>query len=428
MMPLSALPPAPGTPAGVDLPAAQAGEAAQGADFLAILSIQTGEVAGPPLPGAELALPESPASAANAAAMALPESGKILPSALPVLPVLADLPEVTADQPPAPQPNPAAPLPLALARVLIARAQPEDRATAKVQQPEAPEQAEAAEAAALPEAQPLVAMIAPVLPTAPQSAEFAAEPAAPRAAAAPQVAALPQRASGEPQAPAQQPAPAQPVLTVSAALTPPAPVALAPLQLAEAAAPVAASLRVVARTEPGEIEPAQPMLPDLAAPFTHAAPASAAAAPTGPAQVAPVTRPHEFAALVDRLVAARDALQPQPVSLAVQHAEFGPVQLHFRHDQGGLSVSLASADPDFARAVSAAVPPVQAAAASDSTAFGSAPRQDQSAASSADSFGQQRGQSAAQRDERGPRANPAPQAGSARQPDQSDHEQQGIYA
>jgi len=42
--------------------------------------------------------------------------------------------------------------------------------------------------------------------------------------------------------------------------------------------------------------------------------------------------------------------------LAVRHAEFGPVSLHFQQDGAGLSVAMTSPDPDFARAVSAAVP------------------------------------------------------------------------
>ena len=67
-------------------------------------------------------------------------------------------------------------------------------------------------------------------------------------------------------------------------------------------------------------------------------------------------RPHDFAALVDRLVAAREAVQPQAATLTVAHAEFGPVELRFRHEASGLAVSLTSADPDFARAAAVAAP------------------------------------------------------------------------
>ena len=44
-------------------------------------------------------------------------------------------------------------------------------------------------------------------------------------------------------------------------------------------------------------------------------------------------------------------------SSAVQHAEFGEVSLRFEQGERGLSVSLASPDPEFARAVEAASAP-----------------------------------------------------------------------
>lgn len=65
--------------------------------------------------------------------------------------------------------------------------------------------------------------------------------------------------------------------------------------------------------------------------------------------------PRDFAALVDRLMAAREAAaEPRGVELSVQHAEFGEVSLRFEQGERGLSVSLASPDPEFARAVEAA--------------------------------------------------------------------------
>lgn len=76
--------------------------------------------------------------------------------------------------------------------------------------------------------------------------------------------------------------------------------------------------------------------------------------------------PHDFAQLIDRLATAREAAQPQAATLALSHADFGKVELHFANDGGSLSVTMASADPDFARAVQAAVPPV--GASSDSNA------------------------------------------------------------
>lgn len=99
--------------------------------------------------------------------------------------------------------------------------------------------------------------------------------------------------------------------------------------------------------------------PDMAAAASLAA-VQPAANPAQLAATAPTTPTsgHDFAALVDRLIAARDASRPtggpQRVNVAVNHADFGPVSLSFHHDAGGLTVSVASPDPDFARAVQAA--------------------------------------------------------------------------
>jgi hypothetical protein len=79
---------------------------------------------------------------------------------------------------------------------------------------------------------------------------------------------------------------------------------------------------------------------------------------------------HDFGAIVDRLMEARDAAGPRDVNVAVNHADFGPVSLHFRHDEAGLSVSVASADPEFARAINAAVPAASAAASADNGSGG----------------------------------------------------------
>lgn len=70
-------------------------------------------------------------------------------------------------------------------------------------------------------------------------------------------------------------------------------------------------------------------------------------------------RPHDFSALIDRLSAARDAGGMTAVSVTVAHQDFGPVRLHFRPEESGLSVSLTSPDPDFARVAAAAPAPVQ---------------------------------------------------------------------
>ncbi len=133
------------------------------------------------------------------------------------------------------------------------------------------------------------------------------------------------------------------------------------------------------------------------------------AAPANAPVTAPTAMPtgHDFAQLIDRLVAARESTQPQAATLALAHAEFGKVELRFASDGAGLSVALASADPDFARAVQAAVPPVQASADS-SAAQG---RQQGQSGAQAESFaGQQHGQQTARREpqDRFLAANPAP--------------------
>ncbi len=142
-----------------------------------------------------------------------------------------------------------------------------------------------------------------------------------------------------------------------------------------------------------------------------------AAAPAAPATTAPATaaapQPRDIATLIDRLIEAREAAQstlaPQAVQAALAHAEFGKVSLQFQHDAGGMTVMMASADPDFSRAVQAASPGGQTA-----NDTGAQQRQDTSGQSSANasftqSQSQQRGQSAA-RDSADPRPadNPSP--------------------
>ena len=80
--------------------------------------------------------------------------------------------------------------------------------------------------------------------------------------------------------------------------------------------------------------------------------------------------PRDFTALLDRLVAAREAMRGEQtrVSMALPHAEFGQVRLDFRHDREGLSVAMASSDPAFARAASAALPLAAAPASAETGA------------------------------------------------------------
>lgn len=104
------------------------------------------------------------------------------------------------------------------------------------------------------------------------------------------------------------------------------------------------------------------------APPLVATPAAQAHAPSAPIATVPdVEAPRaDFAALVDRLAEARDAAGVEPVRLALRHAEFGQVALQIRPDDSGLSVTMASPDPDFARAVSVAVPAASGAQGGES--------------------------------------------------------------
>ena len=103
-----------------------------------------------------------------------------------------------------------------------------------------------------------------------------------------------------------------------------------------------------------DITSASSVAPMLApAPVVHADPLVPAAAP----RAAPADR-IDFATLVDTVAQAREHAAPQtmsaPVSVSLAHADFGPVALRFRHDGDALAVTMVSADPGFAPAVSAA--------------------------------------------------------------------------
>lgn len=115
--------------------------------------------------------------------------------------------------------------------------------------------------------------------------------------------------------------------------------------------PVAEGAQLTERT-PTEFV-AGPVLPMAA---DGAAQAGAQTVPgIAPATGADLPR-QDFAALVERLVEARSAGAAQSTHASVQHAEFGQVSLKFQQDGGDLSVSMTSADPDFAIAAQAAMP------------------------------------------------------------------------
>lgn len=134
-----------------------------------------------------------------------------------------------------------------------------------------------------------------------------------------------------------------------------------------------------ARPDAGLAQPVQ-VAPSLAPPPT---PVGLTAAP----------RPQDFSALVERIVAAREAAAPQAVSITLAHQEFGPVRLNFQAEDAGLAVSMTSPDPDFARAAAAAPAPVLAVPASDPSNLG---RSDGAAPQSGSQFSAHGGQAQAQ--------------------------------
>jgi hypothetical protein len=125
---------------------------------------------------------------------------------------------------------------------------------------------------------------------------------------------------------------------------------------AETAKPVApANARAHANDFSAAIDTAKPIAaelqPALALRDAQPSPQVNTAAPSAPVAA---QGGHDFAALVDRLVEARDAAMPQSIRAAIHHAEFGQVALNFNADDARLTVSMTSADPEFAPAVQAA--------------------------------------------------------------------------
>ena len=96
----------------------------------------------------------------------------------------------------------------------------------------------------------------------------------------------------------------------------------------------------------------------LASAITDGEPLSTPQATASPTPAAtPTMARHDFAAMVDRLIDARDLAGAQPATMTLRHDEFGAVSLRFRSADDGLTVTMASPDPDFARTVNAAVAP-----------------------------------------------------------------------
>lgn len=98
--------------------------------------------------------------------------------------------------------------------------------------------------------------------------------------------------------------------------------------------------------------------PVASAPIVSAPADAAAPAPVVPLATAPAAAPSPFDinAVLDRLVAAREALMPAEAALAVQHSEFGEISIRIEQGSDGrLSAELSAADPELQRAVNAAL-------------------------------------------------------------------------
>lgn len=111
------------------------------------------------------------------------------------------------------------------------------------------------------------------------------------------------------------------------------------------------------------------VLLDAVSPLTPAPAQPQGLAAAQPAAT-PLVRPHDFAALIERIAVAREAAAPQTVLLTVTHQDFGQVRLSFRPEDSGLSVAMSSADPGFARAAAAAPVPVLPVQASEQAQSG----------------------------------------------------------
>jgi hypothetical protein len=227
----------------------------------------------------------------------------------------------------------------------------------------------------------------------------------------------------------------EPVAPATAQLAPPA-ISATPSPASHVAARTDAKpdRRVETGTDPAPTTPdgQQPALdPAMAAEHASDRPILAADLGAGVARSAPAmapshaaspsTAPHDFAALVDRLVEARQALAPAAVTAAVAHSDFGRVTLNFRSEGDSLAVSMASADPAFAPAVQAAAQSFGMGANLSDNAAGSQPRNDQSSGSSgqqsvtSQGSGQPQGQAQGQAGDQGSNHR-APQSGMPPEP------------
>lgn len=146
----------------------------------------------------------------------------------------------------------------------------------------------------------------------------------------------------------------------------------------------------------GAAEPAAPAAAPVPAMPASDAPRPALSGQAAARSAEPAEAPQDFSTLVSRLAEAREAASPNIVRTALSHGEFGRVTMQMRHEDGALSVTLASRDPDFAGSVQAAVASVAAGSLSAGTqGEPDRPRHD---APSGQSFTQSQGQSQARAD------------------------------
>lgn len=173
-------------------------------------------------------------------------------------------------------------------------------------------------------------------------------------AAAPIAAAAEPDASAPEQAPAQKATPGQP----------------APSARAQ-------EFSVTAREDTKPAPPAAPgVLPGSPLTLSASLPSSPQSVAVPQVQAAaPADTPQDFATLVSRLAEAREAASPHFVRTSLAHAQFGQVSLQFRTEDSGLSVTMASSDPDFTASVQAAA----ASLAANAQSSGDTPRDGQTA-------------------------------------------------
>lgn len=428
---------------------AQAGENGGFAHLMALLGAAPAPNPNPApaTPGPGVSLNAAPAAKA-AASPAIP--GKILP---PVAAPIAVLAAGAATPGPDIAPETAAlrlhtlprPVPALMASLKAIHARAPDAAPDAEAVPDA-ETPPGAETAATPLAATGQTIVSTVTFALPVAAPVTPEAQALTAGPAPDPRALPRLIAAQeqglpPRNAPEQPrtsAPADAAAATAAAAVPAEQVRLLPVEalahdrgpaaaftlVGNAPAPSAGAIHLrtqIAEANAASADPAAAAVPaadPLSLPFAAGVADPSAAAGAAPALAPPQTG-HDFAALVDRLIAARDAAgpdaAPDAVNVAVRHAEFGQVSLQFRHDEGGLSVALSSADPGFAQAVQSALPAAAAAAAADAADSGTQPDAQQQAFARGDGAPTpQHGRGQAQQEQSAPRA-PARMAGTRQQ-------------